>query len=136
MTTKNAFGAAGPGMSKNRRKPSGWSAELTTKLGDVRARMAQVCEWFDLEPVNNKTRGNRVVLSDEVNLWAFNNGINLDWLYTGTARALILGDRRRRQKEDEFLLLFNSLTPENKKRALAKLGEMVEQEILAAQASL
>ena len=105
------------GEASNSHKP--------TKADEIRARIALACEWFVLQPPKVKTNRGKVLLSDEVNQWCFQNGISPDWVYLGDVKPLVTADRNRRLAVHEVWHRFNGLTPENRARMLAKAKELL-----------
>jgi hypothetical protein len=54
----------------------------------VRARIADFCSWFGLEPVQIKVRKGQVYLTDDLMTWIKTAGASIDWIICGRARCM------------------------------------------------
>jgi hypothetical protein len=64
------------------------TGETATSPEAIRARIADFCEWFDVEPVKLKVRNGAVYMVDELLAWCRDNGASLDWIICGEAKAM------------------------------------------------
>lgn len=54
----------------------------------VRARIAEFCEWFGVEPVKLKVRKGAIYFTDELMNWLQVSGASLDWIYAGEVKGM------------------------------------------------
>ena len=86
----------------------------------TKARIAQWCEWFALQPPKLKVRKGQIYLTPELTTWADAADISLDWLFMGDVRVMASAYRREREAERQSLALVRSFdAPEQRMLAAA-----------------
>ncbi|MFN4160110.1 MAG: hypothetical protein ACK4GO_17180 [Gemmobacter sp.] len=60
----------------------------------IKARIAQFCEWFGVEPVKLKVRKGAVYLTDDLTRWCGDEGASLDWLFCGDLKGMAAAYRK------------------------------------------
>ncbi len=73
-------------MTKNTMTAS--DREEAMKAEAVRARIAQFCDWFEVQPPKLKTRMGKVYLTDELAAWLDDTGASYDWIFLGDAKGM------------------------------------------------
>lgn len=68
----------------------------------VRARMADFCEWFGVEPVKSRVRKGDVYLTDDLVRWCRYEGVSIDWLSCGSVRDIVAAYRDKYRLESRF----------------------------------
>lgn len=61
----------------------------------VRVRMAQFCEWFDVEPVKLNVRKGEVYLTEGFMTWIKSHGASLDWICYGGEKGMAVTYREK-----------------------------------------
>jgi len=92
----------------------------------VRARIAEFCEWFDVEPVKIKARKGMVYLTDDLMAWINANGASIDWIVYGRAKGMAATFRQkyaRKPEEEEFLRLIGRFSTAEQEIILAGIRD-------------
>lgn len=79
----------------------------------VRARIAEFCEWFGVEPVKLKVRKGNLYLTDDLLSWCRTHGASLDWIYAGDPKSMAAtfrGKYARTSEQQEMLDLVSKLS--------------------------
>lgn len=79
----------------------------------VRARIAELSEWFGIEPVKLKVRKGSIYFTDDLFVWCDDNGVSLDWIYAGEPRGMAAAYREkyaRTPEQREFINLMRQFS--------------------------
>jgi hypothetical protein len=61
----------------------------------TKARIAQICTWFDVAPPKMQICRKGVTLSNDLVQWASSNGVSLDWLFLGDVQGMAVAFRQK-----------------------------------------
>jgi hypothetical protein len=87
----------------------------------IRARMAEFCEWFDVEPVNLTVRRGDVYLTDDLMAWFATSGASIDWICCGNVKSMAAAFRKDYVEQRRFLDAFRKFDDTDQKYLLACL---------------
>lgn len=84
----------------------------------VRARMAEFCDWFGVEPIKIKVRAGQVYMTNDLIQWFQETGASIDWICFGEAKGMAATFREKYAQ------------PTEEKELLALISEFSEAEML------
>lgn len=90
----------------------------------VKARIAQFCGWFDVEPPKLRIRKGEVYLTDEFIAWFRATGASIDWIVLGDVRPMAATVRKQHLEDEKILAPFRQLDEEEQKRFLVFVEEI------------
>lgn len=87
----------------------------------IKARIAEWCEWFDLDMPSLRTRKGQILLTDPLADWLKSSGASYDWIFLGDAKGLAIGYRNEHTKAEPIVRLTAALDPVEQNMLLTAL---------------
>jgi hypothetical protein len=81
----------------------GLSASRIDTPDVIKARIAEWCAWFDLEPPHLKIRKGEIYLTDSLAGWLGTSGASYDWILCGDAKCMAVVYREKYAMESRVL---------------------------------
>lgn len=72
-------------------------------------RVAQFCEWFDLEVPKLRRMNGQLIWNDDFHNWMTESGASFDWIVLGDARSMAATARRVYLQEREVMEICRQL---------------------------
>lgn len=90
-------------------------------VAEIRARISQFCEWFELEVPKTRSHRGDILMTDELFKWLTTSGASWDWIVSGDARAMATVARRIWLEQLEVIDAFRGASDLRRKQATAFL---------------
>lgn len=78
----------------------------------VKARIAEFCDWFNVEPPRLRVRKGSVYLTRELTDWFTSTGASIDWILLGNMKSMAAAARERNLEDEKILGPFRQLDKE------------------------
>ena len=99
---------------------------IRRKTAETKARIAQYCDWFAINPPKVRVGPKGILFTDELNAFLDAEGVCLDWLFRGDVRALVVAWRKDAAQKNRVAATVKNLTDRQKRAFVAGLRAYTE----------